>query len=706
MKKILLYNIFIVCGFSLFSQGPPQHIIEGEPFDYQEYIDVFSDLDINLITTGFLVNKSIPFVQYDNYNGTDTSKTITMRAWKILYDQLNKSQTKSILLTTDSILALSKRKFFYRDEEKIPVFVMDIVYNEIKEDAFNQNLLQIVNSKIVNSYGFNIDSPYLTKKLFAASILKEKIYTDTELAFIFESDFYFTNQVNKNTYQIDFDDGNGFRKIEFGQTINISYNSVGNKSICLKKYSHLLDTQTTTFSITVKEIQSIPNPAFEENLSFSIPVTYPEGGVIVKGKISIYTSDGSRNIKNPIIICDGFDPENERNKDDIYELLNQRNFANCLLSNGYDLIILDPEDGGTYIERNAYLMKGVIERINSIKTTNNKLIVVGPSMGGLICRYALAYMEKNNIDHDTRLFISFDSPHNGANIPLGIQYWFEFFSSSNDVIKKKYNNLLCSKAARQMLIYHVKSPLFTDPDSYRVSFLQNINNLGYPTNLRKIAIANGAGNAYGQRDDNGNIFNPTDQIVNWNWKGALDFLQIVGNAWALPDISPLTKIFDGSIKIIWFIPTKSLTVKVSGSEPYDNAPGGTTDTAGQMKEADTDGHGTIKTNVSNHCFIPIISSLSINTDDLFYNISTDPNILSKTPFDAIYYPINKNEEHIHISEDCVNWVFNELVPFDIELDSEYEGEVRAKNSIMLKAGFKSTDSKIFNAFVEPLQPCK
>ena len=40
-------------------------------------------------------------------------------------------------------------------------------------------------------------------------------------------------------------------------------------------------------------------------------------------------------------------------------------------------------------------------------------------MGGLISRYALGYMWRKNIDHDTRLYISFDAHHVGANVPIG-----------------------------------------------------------------------------------------------------------------------------------------------------------------------------------------------------------------------------------------------------------------------------------------------
>ena len=65
------------------------------------------------------------------------------------------------------------------------------------------------------------------------------------------------------------------------------------------------------------------------------------------------------------------------------------------------------------------LLVELIKSINNSKVGNEKNIVIGPSMGGLISRYALNYMESQNIDHDTRLYISFDAPHTGANVPIG-----------------------------------------------------------------------------------------------------------------------------------------------------------------------------------------------------------------------------------------------------------------------------------------------
>ena len=61
-------------------------------------------------------------------------------------------------------------------------------------------------------------------------------------------------------------------------------------------------------------------------------------------------------------------------------------------------------------------------------TMTQDFIVVGASMGGLISRFGLAWMEKEGLQHHTSLFISFDSPQAGAQIPLGLQQMVDTFT--------------------------------------------------------------------------------------------------------------------------------------------------------------------------------------------------------------------------------------------------------------------------------------
>ncbi|MEG3882369.1 hypothetical protein QT972_33980, partial [Microcoleus sp. herbarium7] len=161
-------------------------------------------------------------------------------------------------------------------------------------------------------------------------------------------------------------------------------------------------------------------------------------------------------------------------------------------------------DGGAdYIERNAMVLVELIRRTNATLRQNNsteKIVIIGPSMGGLISRYALAYMEKKGISHCCKLFISFDSPHLGANIPIGMQQFVKFFADyapDSDAHKAWYKKLN-SPAARQQLLHHLnRGSEAQAPDLLRNVLLDTLDYYGWPQVPFRVAIANGAGNGKG-----------------------------------------------------------------------------------------------------------------------------------------------------------------------------------------------------------------
>ena len=153
-----------------------------------------------------------------------------------------------------------------------------------------------------------------------------------------------------------------------------------------------------------------------------------------EGEYEIFLDNIDGVLDHPIIILDGFDPGDSRDISALYASLDfgDSNLADILRDEGFDMVALNfPQyttdgnaiDGGAdYIQRNAMVLIELINLINAQKVGDQKLVIIGPSMGGLIARYGLSYMEQNSMDHETRLYISFDAPHLGANIPISFQY--------------------------------------------------------------------------------------------------------------------------------------------------------------------------------------------------------------------------------------------------------------------------------------------
>lgn len=96
-------------------------------------------------------------------------------------------------------------------------------------------------------------------------------------------------------------------------------------------------------------------------------------------------------ITKPILILDGFDPGSSRRNENnsLFDFINKEpvQFVLTLNSLGYDVILIDFNDGATWIQRNAFACVEVIKQINAVKVGNEQLIIVGPSMGGLIALY-------------------------------------------------------------------------------------------------------------------------------------------------------------------------------------------------------------------------------------------------------------------------------------------------------------------------------
>ena len=97
------------------------------------------------------------------------------------------------------------------------------------------------------------------------------------------------------------------------------------------------------------------------------------------------------------------------------------NLYNKIDYDQFDIVYLKYNNGVDDIWRNAQLFKEVIQWVNTNKQGNNQNIVMGVSMGGLVARIALRQMEIAGANHQKWKYISVDSPHKGANVPIGIQ---------------------------------------------------------------------------------------------------------------------------------------------------------------------------------------------------------------------------------------------------------------------------------------------
>lgn len=409
-----------------------------------------------------------------------------------------------------------------------------------------------------------------------------------------------------------------------------------------------------------------------------------------QGEYQIFYDNIDGVLDKPFFIVDGFDPEDNNTTSILYNSLiygnPPQNYLDNLRDLGIDIVILNfptytrPSDntvingGADYIERNGLILVNLLETIKNDVVGNEEFIIIGPSMGGLVSRYALTYMEQNALDHQTGLWLSFDTPHLGANIPISFQYAINYISEqTGDVDMQNLRDLqLNSPAAKQMLLDHYAAHLqsgstflqdlaiqLPTPNTFRDDFIVNINALGFPTQTRNLSIVNGSLNS-------SMVETPGAEILNTS----LDFGSNAGADVTLhftPAESTTNFEVDYIQPTFLGIPVGDAFNAYAESPSYtaglDSAPGGTilfqnlfgpNPTPAQQEILDA-------LQVDAFSFIPTLSSMAIDEQNWYNSVDgTEVN-----PFDD-FIGNNINEPHLTLNEDYVVFLNNEILNFYLD----------------------------------------
>lgn len=343
--------------------------------------------------------------------------------------------------------------------------------------------------------------------------------------------------------------------------------------------------------------------------------------------------------------------------------------------------------GADFMERNAYTLVTLIRQLNQQMQavgSTEQLVVVGPSMGGQIARYALAYMEANSIAHNTRLLVSLDSPNNGATIPIGLQHFVKFFADeTKDETTVNNLALLDSPASRELTLHYYGQGTAFRADPLRTSFVNSLSSLGnYPSQLRRVAVTDGAIDGTMQRDQNGQIIQANQQAFGLEQRGLPNDGSLISSvARILWPVAAAGRLVTLAAARVYYAPGYGQTRQVlhaykfphghyqeavgpAGSCGLDGAPGGfryffsfATNSRGDLFE---------KRNFysvrDKACFIPMLSGLGY-TQAADNCMAAGQNLVcaGTTPFDAYYGPTGHNDEHLHLTPANVEFMRNEIL---------------------------------------------
>jgi hypothetical protein len=296
-------------------------------------------------------------------------------------------------------------------------------------------------------------------------------------------------------------------------------------------------------------------------------------------------------------------------------------------------------------------------------------------MGGLVTRYALTYMEQNALDHESGLWISFDSPHLGANIPISFQYAINYMAeitTDADMINMR-DIRLNSPAAKQMLLDHYIPHLqagsttaqdltiqLPTPHDFRTTFVSTLNTLGFPTETRNLAISNGSTNST-------MIESPGATVMDTN----LDLGSGLGMDMRL-HYTPIANTSDFEVDHLQ--PTfndvpvgdayDTFSESPSTTAGLDSTPGGSVLFESFFGSDPTD----LQLQIINalllnaFSFIPSLSSMAIEEADWYNPIDGSESI----PFDN-YINGDDNEEHLTFHQEYVDFLNTEISNFYLDI---------------------------------------
>jgi len=606
--------------------------------------------------TGILYDRVMPLSSPERYDGRADAPPISLAGWRQLVSELDRAAFPGDPRWA-GLPALAARAAHDGRSGVVPLALLNVLYERIRHDALESGALLVEpdpaalgGPRLVLSEAAErgLVEPFEVARAIAVTPLTGRTYQGGRVEFRLDESDYLTNDpAGVRAVEVDFDDGLGSRPVVWGSALEVRYAETGLKTIRIRL---AMTGGSVLHAAGLFDVRRLQTPLPDDTLGITAAISY--GGVAGTGEAYVYLAPGHAAITNPVVVIEGFDYDNTMNWNELYELLNREQLLERLRALGFDAVVLNFTDAVDYIQRNAFVAVELIAEVRDAIAPGQTMAVVGASMGGLIGRYALAYMETQGMPAPVRTFLSFDAPQAGADIPLGIQYWLDFFAGDSPDAAALLA-ALDTPGARQMLAYHHTDPPGTtgEADPLRAELTADLLAAGdFPASPRKAAVANGSGFMLDQG------FAAGAQIIRWEYSSLL--LRMTGNVWAVPDATS-QRIFQGEVWI-FLVRDDRLDVTVSDTRPFDNAPGGWRNSMEEM-DAVPAPYGDILALHPNHCFIPTVSALGLATNDLFHDVAGDPDLLALTPFDAVYFPsTNENQEHVAITAESAEWFLAEI----------------------------------------------
>lgn len=737
-----LRALFLFCLLAGMSLLKAQTLTEDEsvPIGYFTPEHVLAPLDLAEVPSGLLADQALPLTDLGLYDGAvPDAPTVTPTRMQLIYAMLYDAACSETVAPEPTALGEPLRQ-----GEAFPLRIMLYEYDRLKPTALDEGLVQISNNQVHDISGPE-ESPYERQQVFAATPWYEGLLNG-------DSEYHFTPELVSNmgdditALSIDF--GSGYQSLTLGQSFTVQTAYGGPLHLRIRVE---LSDGTLLYSnsvLGVREVISALTPDGYGN--WVTEQLYPEQEANpVDGEfdhISFLTACEDGMIRRPLLIISGFETplldeviENDLEKVD--QLLRATSPTNNRLledfeSSGYDLVFLQFYDETNSLRANAEVVKDAIRLVNERKVTDEELVIAGVSMGGPLGMLALREMELAGEEHETRLFITVDSPLRGGNIPLGYQAAvyelgdidvgpLGFGTNLSNIVSflGDARATLERESPSEMLIYHYGHIKYgAGPNNYR-DFYDYFTSLGALEKCELMTVSDGSQIGLGQNFNAGDLMlhirGTSGQYLEerWNLPGFFSVLfDLVSNialgtgaisnvkVWAVPNQSE-GRIYRGFLAArILALPVvfQHTTISIAGTIPVDSAPGGTSST-GDLSETPL-----VQEFQSHFCFIPTVSGLEVGPfqgldvplSDPFADVSDNETVLG-LPQTTMKYLVAADEPNVYAEEIGGNTVLFDNIEHPIII-GDLAGVVLSKtiNGTVLNADLIGRTFNFGNSGVE------
>ncbi len=437
--------------------------------------------------------------------------------------------------SADSLLHPVMSRLFSLDGSSdfhIPLFIFDLDVHELKRDVredFEENTLEDPLRELTSD---DWNQQRISLACLPLDTLNyPHLWIDLDERFI-------TQNTNREVEYVVISDGNASITVYLGQSVDISKTFRNGVQLTFEVF--FSDDTDISCKQQVNFFYKTDGLSEEKslNLSFTsiIEQRYPFGNTPISeehpvGKFSVSYSCPDKVLRKPYLMIAGWGPYTDINllnnaqewPTPMWKMalqMNQAGLIENLNEQGFDVVILQIFPPNASIMGNAVVIEDVINVLNQRAAQNGhheELIVQGYSAGALGARLALQMMEKKHLEQNgphphTRLFVSFDGEHLGANLPLGIQQAVQYLWDYErwGVLPTQYlriyglRYILNAPQSRQLLVHwhetmdNAGNVGYDDKRGDYLAYqfsqdhaLTDASRSGFPTFLRNISISNG-----------------------------------------------------------------------------------------------------------------------------------------------------------------------------------------------------------------------